>query len=233
MPSGPSELSGTVCSFPPVLPIWKAGVPAMPAALAARLASAISATTHGALRAATRARAGDLVEQRLGHPAAVLVALAVIEVLDDVPETVLTPGGDRGAQRSIRVGPEEREPAEHDPHLALPHVPVDERREGAVRPLGAVRALEICVLHERHRGLRAPQRIAALGNPVEDGGKRLRGGSRSLFRPKAARTDQRAAEDEGADEYSGQPPARAHGAQWDIVPSGFPTFSRPTWPRST
>jgi hypothetical protein len=54
-------------------------------------------------------RAGDLVEQRLGHPAAVLVALAVIQALDDVPEAVLMPGRARGAQRPVRVGPEERE----------------------------------------------------------------------------------------------------------------------------
>ena len=135
------------------------------------------------------------------------MTLAVIEAFDDVPEAVLTPGGHRSAQRSIRVGPEEREPAEDDPYLALADVLIDERREGAVRPLGAVRALEIRVLHERHRGLRAPECRAALGDPVEDGRKRLRGGSRSLFRPKAARTDQRAAEDEGADEGDGQTPA--------------------------
>ena len=56
----------------------------------------------------------------IAHPAGVLGALACIEAVHDVPEVVVPAGGDRGPERRVRVGPDEREPVEDDPQLARP-----------------------------------------------------------------------------------------------------------------
>ena len=56
----------------------------------------------------------DLVDQRVGHPAGVLLALVLVEEPDDLPELVLEPGGDGDPQRLLGVRAEEGEPAEVD-----------------------------------------------------------------------------------------------------------------------
>jgi hypothetical protein len=56
--------------------------------------------------------AGDLLEQRLRDPAAVLRALLEIQAVDDVPEPVLPARGDCGTKPLLRVGADEGEAVE-------------------------------------------------------------------------------------------------------------------------
>ena len=133
IPSGPSELTWTSSSRPPVGPTWNAGVPCTPAACAAAAARSTSGST-----AARRARVeqllaveaghagGDLADEPIGDPAGVLGALAGVEAVDDVPEVVSPAGGDRRPQRLVGVGADERHAVEDDPQLAGLDVLVDE-----------------------------------------------------------------------------------------------------------
>jgi hypothetical protein len=61
---------------------------------------------------------GDGRHELIGDPAGILGALVLVEPMDDVPEVVVLPGGDRGAERLVRVGADEREAAGADPPAA-------------------------------------------------------------------------------------------------------------------
>jgi hypothetical protein len=57
---------------------------------------------------------GDLVEDVFRNPAGVLDALAAVDAVDDVPQTIVSAGGDGRAQSGLRVRPDEGEAAEDD-----------------------------------------------------------------------------------------------------------------------
>jgi hypothetical protein len=122
------------------------------------------------------------------------------------------------AQRAVRVWADEREPSKHHPHLAGPDVPVDDGRQGPMRPLGAVRALEIGVLDERHRRPRRAEGHALLRDACEgaSGGRRrlLRRSALLLARADLAGGNERAAEDEcGGQQERWPPPSATEEAQ--------------------
>ena len=81
-----------------------------------------------------------------------------------MPQLALAPGGGRETERLVRVGPDEGQASEHDPHLAGPYVIPDELGERQLRPLGAIRALGIGELDERDRRRRPSERRTGLRN---------------------------------------------------------------------
>ena len=101
---------------------------------------------------------------------------ARVEAVDDVPEVVYLRGGDRGTQRLVGVGADEGHAAEDDPQLARPHVVGDQCRQGVPCPLGAVGALQVGVLDERHRRSGRAEGRALLLDPGEE--RRLGRGKR-------------------------------------------------------
>jgi hypothetical protein len=87
-----------------------------------------------------------------------------------VPELVLGAGGDHGARAGDRVGPEEREVAPDHLDLARLDVLLDELREDRVGVLLAERALEVGELVDRDLRIGVAERVAALGDPLEQRG---------------------------------------------------------------
>src|SRR5262249_22519665 len=79
----------------------------------------------------------------------------------------LLTGGERGAQRKLRVGADEVEAAELELHLARPDVPPDDRREDLARPDAAVRALEVAILHDPHGRARRAEHVPVLRGPAQ------------------------------------------------------------------
>ena len=63
-------------------------------------------------------RRADRAEELVGHPAAVLAALAPVEQVEVLPEAALQAGGVHGAQGLLGVRPEEVHPREDELHLA-------------------------------------------------------------------------------------------------------------------
>jgi hypothetical protein len=112
-------------------------------------------------------------------PAAVLGALAAVELVDEVPELVLGAGGDHRQQGELGIRPEEGQPAEDDAHATGPDVLGDDGRERVTRPGRAVRTLQVGVLDERHRCVRAAERRAVLLDSRE---QRCRCGARRRSR---------------------------------------------------
>jgi hypothetical protein len=133
-------------------------------------------------------------------------------------------GGDGRAQSGLRVRPDEGEPAEDDAQPTRPHIPRDQDGQRSERPLRAVRALEVRVLHERDRRVVAAEREPVLWDAGEEPGLRRRRLGR-VARAELARRDERHREGGGARDDGDELRPRH---QCDIEPATLPTLSRPT-----
>ena len=114
-------------------------------------------------------------------------------------------------------------------------------RQRLACPLRAVRALQVGVLDERHRRLGRAERHAPLLDPGEErlgpaGAAAVGAPSQPQRRPGLRRRWHSERRDVATPSHDGEAATRAapkRRLQWDIVPLGLPTLSRPTWPRST
>src|SRR5262245_52494098 len=93
------------------------------------------------------------LEEVVGDPARVLVALVRVESRDVRPELALVAGGEGVPERLLGVLAEEREPGEAEIHLPGPDVLVDDPREAVLLVGAADRALQVFELDHRDRRL--------------------------------------------------------------------------------
>jgi hypothetical protein len=119
----------------------------------------------------------ELVAHR--HPAAVLVTLPPVELVEQVPLLVLRACRHDRPRCKLRIGAEERQTTEDEPRPSRPHVLRDESGQRPPRPLAAVRALQVAVLHDRDR---LPSAAPCYGMPPKS---EVRGGREGVRRPTA------------------------------------------------